>query len=714
MRYLLLGLIYFSSFTLFAQSKKLTIEDCVLRGKTTLSPEKLTQPQWIEGRSALIYTRKINGVERLYKYDWKRKPANTIWTLTKFNDAFRKRKMDTLKRFPVIQKATSEYFQFVNENYLLRYDYRKDSIVMTLLIDKNAENIDISKSNTIAFTVENNLFVKTIDGKNYTISEDGSLDLVYGKSVHRDEYGIKKGTYWSNKGNLLAFYRMDQSMVTNYPILDLDNHPTKEHQIKYPMAGMKSHEVKIGVYNIANQKTIYLNIVGPADQYLTNITWGNDDKHIYVVVLNRATDHLWLNEYDASTGNFTKTIIEEKNNIWVEPTEPIKFLPNSNSLFVWQSQRTGHQHLYLYDTNGNEIKTLTEGNWDVIDIAGIGNKSKIFFTATTTSALDQQVCAVEMNGYAGMQQLSKEPGVHTILLNETTGDYLDMFGSNTIPRISSIYDKKGKLRSNILLAENPLKDYKLGTTRIFTIQSEDKTPLYARMIYPANFDSTKKYPCITYVYNGPHVQLINNAWLNGADLWFHYLAQEGFIVFTVDGRGSGNRGFDFEKVIHRQLGTPEIADQIKGNDYLRTLKYIDTARLGIHGWSYGGFMTTSLMTRTPGKYKVGVCGGPVIDWSFYEVMYTERYMDTPSENPEGYKKNNLLNYVDNLKGKLLMIHGTSDDVVVWQHSLMYLKKCVDRNKQIDYFCYPGHLHNVIGKDRIHLLTKITEYFKSNL
>ncbi|MEY4877485.1 MAG: hypothetical protein RL708_2635, partial [Bacteroidota bacterium] len=667
--------------------------------------------------SALIYTRKINGIEQLYKYDYKKKPSTTTWSLAKFNDAFRRKKMDTLKKFPIILKATPEYFQFVNENnFLIRYDWRKDSIVLALLIDKSAENIDIAKStNNIAYTIDNNLVVKTLDGKTINVSTDGSADLVYGKSVHRNEYGIKKGTFWSPKGSLLAFYKMDQSMVTNYPIFDLENRPSKEHDIKYPMAGMKSHEVKIGIFNPSNQKTIWLNINGPNDQYLTNIAWSNDEKRIYVVVLNRTTDHLWLNEYDANTGNFTKTIIEEQNNKWVEPAEAIQFLPSSNNLFIWQSQRTGHNHLYVYDTNGNEIKTLTKGNWDVIDVAGISyGKSKIFFTATTTSPLDQQVCAVEINGYNTMQQLSHESGFHTICLNEYSGDYVDIFGSNTIPRISSIYDKKGKLRSNILLAENPLKNYKLGQTKIFTIQAEDKTPLYARMIYPANFDSTKKYPCITYVYNGPHVQLINNTWLNGADLWFHYLAQEGFIVFTVDGRGSGNRGFDFEKIIHRQLGTAEIADQLKGNDYLRSLKYIDTARLGIHGWSYGGFMTTSLMTRTPGKYKVGVCGGPVIDWSYYEIMYTERYMDTPAENPDGYKKNNLLNYVDNLKGKLLMIHGTSDDVVVWQHSLMYLKKCVDRNKQIDYFCYPGHLHNVIGKDRIHLLTKITEYFKANL
>jgi dipeptidyl-peptidase-4 len=234
------------------------------------------------------------------------------------------------------------------------------------------------------------------------------------------------------------------------------------------------------------------------------------------------------------------------------------------------------------------------------------------------------------------------------------------------------------------------------------------------MIYPANFDSTKKYPSITYTYNGPHVQLVTNTWLGGADMWLFYLAQEGYVVFTIDGHGSGNRGMAFEGGIHRQLGTLEIADQIKGNTYLRSLPFIDPDRMGINGWSFGGFMTTSLMTRTPGKYKVGVAGGPVIDWSYYEVMYTERYMDTPQENPDGYKTACLLNYVEKLQGKLLLIHGTSDDTVVWQHSLMYLKQCVDKGVLVDYFAYPGHLHNVLGPDRVHLMKKMTDYFKSNL
>ena len=713
---ILAALLFSIPFFAFSQTKKLTIEDCVLKGRSTLAPEKLGQPQWVESRTALVCSRKINGIDYLVKYDWRKKPAQMLWSVSKMNQAFRKAKLDTLSHLPTLTRCTTDGFWFTNNNVLIRYDYRNDSIAFHLNFDKKAENVDVAKgTNHVAYTIDNNLFIITNDGRIMPVATDGNAGLVYGKSVHREEYGISKGTFWSPKGNLLAFYRMDQSMVTDYPMMDLDEHPAKEHNIKYPMAGMKSHEVKVGIYNPSTQKTVYLNVSGAPDQYLTNVAWSNDERNVFVVVLNRATDHLWLNEYDAATGAFVKNILEEKNDVWVEPLVPIEFLPGNNNLFVWQSQRSGHNHLYLYDVNGNLIRQLTNGDWDVINVGGMTyGKGKVYFTSTISSPLDQQICSVDLNT-SEMQQLSHEQGIHTLILNEYTGDYLDAYSSFMIPRVASIYDRKGKLRSNLLLSENPLKDYKLGQTKIFTIKAADNvTPLFCRMIYPVNFDSSKKYPCITYVYNGPHVQLVTNGWLNGADLWFHYLAQEGFIIFTVDGRGSGNRGFDFEKCIHRQLGTCEIADQMKGNDYLRHLKYIDTARLGIHGWSFGGFMTTSLMTRTPGKYKVGVCGGPVIDWSYYEVMYTERYMDTPAENPDGYKKAALTNYIDNLRGKLLMIHGTSDDVVVWQHSLMYLKKCVEKDKPIDYFVYPGHLHNVIGKDRIHLLKKITTYFKGNL
>jgi dipeptidyl-peptidase 4 len=246
------------------------------------------------------------------------------------------------------------------------------------------------------------------------------------------------------------------------------------------------------------------------------------------------------------------------------------------------------------------------------------------------------------------------------------------------------------------------------------LNANNGVPLYCRLIKPSNFDAKKKYPVVIYVYNGPHVQLVTNTYLGGASLWMNYLAEKGYLVFTIDGQGSAHRGKSFEQIIHRQLGEQEMADQLVGVEWLKMQPYVDAGRMAIHGWSYGGFMTTSLMTKKPGTFKVGVAGGPVIDWRLYEVMYTERYMDTPQENAEGFDKTNCLKYVDQLQGKLLMIHGADDDVVVLQHNARFIEACVKKNKEVDFFLYPGHAHNVRGKDRVHLMNKIIEYITDNL
>ena len=272
----------------------------------------------------------------------------------------------------------------------------------------------------------------------------------------------------------------------------------------------------------------------------------------------------------------------------------------------------------------------------------------------------------------------------------------------------------GKVTQTLLKAENPYKDYKVGELTLFQLKAEDGTPLNARLIKPVDFDPKKKYPAIVYLYGGSHAQLVSDSWRGGADRWMEMMAQKGYVVFTMDNRGSAHRGIKFEQATHRQLGTAELSDQLKGVDYLKSQPWVDAARMGIYGWSFGGFMTTSMMLKQPDIFKAAVAGGPVMDWRLYEVMYAERYMDTPEENPEGFESANLLSKVKNLKGRLLLIHGTVDDVVVWQHSLSFLKKAVDEGVLVDYFVYPGHPHNVRGKDRVHLMRKITQYFEDHL
>jgi dipeptidyl-peptidase-4 len=389
-------------------------------------------------------------------------------------------------------------------------------------------------------------------------------------------------------------------------------------------------------------------------------------------------------------------------------------VPNNPGQFVWVSERTGYDHLYLYDTKGKLIRPLTKGDWMVTDILGFSKDGKqLFYSSTAESPLERHSYSVNLKN-AKTTRLTQDKGMHSASLSPDGKYILDNYSNQATPRKIQVLGTDGKLKQTLLTAKNPLTDYALGETTITILKAEDGTGLYTRMITPPNFDKNKKYPVVVYVYGGPHLQLITNNWLGGANLWMHLMAQKGYIVYTMDSRGSSARGLAFEQAPFRQMGTVEMADQLRGVEYLKSLPYVDANRMGMHGWSYGGFMTTTLMLRSPDTFKVGVAGGPVIDWKFYEIMYTERYMDSPEQNKEGYEQANLLNHVKNLKGKLLMIHGTADDVVVWQHSLSFLKKAVDEGILLDYFVYPGHPHNVRGKDRVHLMRKITQYLDDNL
>lgn len=711
--------VFYSSF-IIAQNKLLTIQEAVLKGRTSLAPKRLQSLSLIDGTTKFSYIEN-NTVKLGDNITGK---TTDLVTIKELNASLKSAKKDTLVSLSTISWKNANQFYFNTKKEEVLYSIDKKTILET---DKKSEPTDLESyekepvTGAYTFCKDYNLFVSK-NGKETQVTTDGSYTIVYtGKNVHQNEFGISKGTFWSPNGNYLAFYRMDQSDVTDYPIIDWTTHPAQNKNIKYPMAGNKSHHVTLGIYNVNTGKTIYVKTdasTGSAtfdkEQYLTNISWAPDEKNIYIAILNRGQNHMMLNEYDATSGNFVHTLFEEKDSKYVEPLNPMLFLKTNPKQFVWQSRKDGYNHFYLYNIDGTLVKQLTKGKWEVKADNGFNKKGDLlFFHANEQSPVNQDFYSVNVKT-AEVKRLTYGNGFHTCVLDSKGNYFIDNYTNVTTPREYNIINTTTKKAVNIFKADNPIKEFKLGSWNLFTIKNNEGTDLYCRIFKPVNFDSTKKYPVLVYLYNGPHSQMVTNTWMAGGELWYQYMAQKGFIVFTVDGRGTDYRGKEFSQATHRQLGTKEMEDQLKGVDYLKSLPFVDGNRIGIHGWSFGGFMTTSLMTRNPGVYKVGVAGGPVIDWSYYEIMYTERYMDTPQENKDGYDKNNLLNYVDKLKGKLLMIHGAQDPVVVWQHSIMYQKKAVDKGIQLDYYVYPGHEHNVLGKDRAHLMEKITNYFIENL
>ncbi|RXK80735.1 S9 family peptidase [Filimonas effusa] len=711
-------ILFFSFTTVCAQERKYTMAEATNGLRQNLAPSRLMQLEWIPGEQA--YSQLTVTAEK--KFVWEKtllpsgkkqllfRVSNMSWQL--FHDS-------TLRWMPVFHWLSPTEAWFSRDSNYYRCSFAADGSVNYSLwfhLPAAAENVFIhEKSRHAAYTIDNNLYLRNSNGNTVKITNDTAAGIVNGQSVHREEFGIDHGIFFSPDGTKVAFYRMDQQMVSDYPIPDWSVTPAQVKQIKYPMAGRTSHQVTLGVYDIAAGSTRFMQTGTPADQYLTAVSWAPDGQQVYIALLNRAQNHVWFNQYQASTGSLVKTLFEETHPRYIQPRHSISFLPWNKDQFIWWSERDGYQHLYLYNTGGQLVQQLTKGNWMVNELTGFREKTReIIYTSTEASALEKQVYIASIDGKK-KERLTTVAGWHDATISTNGLFLLDKYSSETVPYVVRVSEIKGKYDQQLHSSPDPLKDFDRPVIRPVQLKAaDDSTILYGKLILPTHFDSTRKYPVIVYLYNGPNVQLIRNSFPASGNLWYEYMAQQGFIVFTMDGRGSSNRGLAFEQATFRQLGTVEMEDQLKGVDYLKALPYVDAQRMGVHGWSFGGFMTTSLMLRHPDVFKVGVAGGPVIDWRMYEVMYTERYMDTPEENPEGYAASNLLTKTKNLKGKLLMIHGTNDDVVVWQHSIDFLKACVDNGTQIDYFVYPGHLHNVLGKDRVHLMQKITDYFKEKL
>lgn len=706
-----------------AQKKQFTLDDLIPGGKTysNYTPQTIKQLQWCgndyiyaEGDKIMIAT--------------PGKVQKEAFTLSDLNQALSAAGLETVNALPAFTVISKDapVLSFTNKQHRVHYDFKAKKIVADYTLSEKWSRYDYSPSNGyLAFTEENNLKIVSPDNKVTSVTNETDKGIVSGQPVHQNEFGIYKGTYWSPKGSALAFYRMDETMVTTYPLVNIDARIAELVPHKYPMAGMKSHEVTVGVYNIASGSTVWLKTGLPKEKYLTNIAWSPDEQSIYIAELNRDQNEMHLVRYSAVTGEKEADLFTETSKTYVEPLNPVLFVPGKNDQFIWQSDRDGYNHLYLYDTTGKQLKQLTSGQWVVQRVIGFDAKGEnIFITATAPHPASSANEGTSLESYAWKVNLktgertcfTDRKGVHSVNVSPSGLYAIDYYTTPSVPReIDIVRVRDGKLLNLLLSSKDPYEEFIMPDIVSGSIKAADNTTdIHYRLIKPVGLDETKKYPTIVYVYGGPHSQQVTGGYLYGTRGWEIYMAQRGYVVFVIDNRGTSNRGRDFEHVIHRQLGTIEVADQMKGIEYLKSLPYVDADKIGVHGWSYGGFMTTNLMLTHPDVFKVGVAGGPVIDWKYYEIMYGERYMDSPQDNPDGYKNADLKQRAGNLKGRLLLIHGDIDPVVVWQHSLSFLKACIDADTYPDYFVYPRHEHNMRGKDRIHLHEKITRYFDDYL
>jgi dipeptidyl-peptidase 4 len=687
---------------IFSQEKELSLEDAVRQQYRAFYPEHLFGFSWIPGTNEYTYLEK--GVE-LMKASTSNTKAKLVLTIENVNNSLGS-KLNWFSGFEWIDGHT-----FMINDGINYYSYSLESNSGKLVYSINEEAANQEQSpdkNWVAFTIDNNLYFQGKNQKITAITEIQDKNIVSGQTYARSEFGITDGIFWSPKNDKIAFAQKDETHVHDYPLLDISQTPGALNSIKYPMAGQKSEQSKIGIYDLKTKKTVFIKPRSHVEDYLTNVSWTPDGQFILIAELNRGQNHMWLNKYNATTGAFIKTLFEETSDRWVEPEHPAFFPSESSNSFVWISEKDGFNNLYYYDIDGKLIKKLTSNIYVTKEVLGAINKGKeIVFAATGDNPMNTLYFAVDLKGRQRL--LTRYEGTHSIQINSEGTWMFDAYSNHVTPSISQLVNLKNLKSEVLLIGKNKLKEYRIGTAEISTLKAKDSTILYTRLIKPSDFDSTKVYPVLVYVYGGPHAQLITNEWLDGASLWMYWMAEQGYLVYTLDNRGSGERGVAFESGIHRQLGTLEMEDQLVGVEYLKSLPYVDGERLAVHGWSFGGFMTTSLMLRQPGTFQVGVAGGPVTDWKYYEIMYGERYMDMPDENPEGYKTASLLNYADKLEGDLLLIHGTVDDVVVMQHNFALIQKFVEEGIQMDFFPYPMHPHNVGGKDRVHLMTKVLNY-----
>ncbi len=571
----------------------------------------------------------------------------------------------------------------------------------------------------VGFVRDNNLWVVDVaTGKQTQLTFDGSENIINGKFdwVYQEEFEIIDGWQWSPDSRRIAFWRLDQSRVPTFPLVRYsitDPHANIEWE-HYPKAGDPNSAVKIGVVNLQDRSTQWLDLGSNPDIYIPRIQWTNDPVLLSVQRLNRRQDTLDLMLANVEDGTI-RTVLRETDTAWIDITNDLRFLKRSRE-FLWTSMRDGYRHLYLYTLDGKLVRELTREAWDVASVAGVDEEDgRVLFTAAAPDPMERQLFTVNLDG-TGLRRISDGPGEHEVNVAPDGKAYLDTYSTVNMPPDEMLRWVDG--RKPVEFIHNTLgslREYSLSKVEFFTFKTSDGVSLNGWMLRPPGFDPSRRYPVLMVVYGGPGAQTVLDRWGGSGYLWHQLLAEKGYIVASVDNRGTGARGKTFMQQTHRRLGLQETHDQIEAAKYLGSLPYVDPSRIGIWGWSFGGYMTCMAMTLGADVFKTGVAVAPVTSWRYYDTIYTERYMDTPEHNPDGYRETSPITYADRLKGHFLIIHGTTDDNVHWENTITFVNELIRNNRQFRTMFYPGRNHGIYTDNATrHLYTMMTDFILENL
>ncbi|PRY50843.1 dipeptidyl-peptidase-4 [Arcticibacter pallidicorallinus] len=625
------------------------------------------------------------------------------------------------KKALIAQDEEPIYRHSTKANYYV-YELESKKIIKVSSKGKQSFASFSPDGSKIAFVRDNNLFVKDLENdlREIQITNDGSFNrIINGQSdwVYEEEFAFAKAFFWSPDGQNIAYYKFDESLVPEYSMTVFDKLYPTEYKYKYPKAGEKNSVVSIHVYSLAQQTTVKVDIGAETDQYIPRIRWTNSSSVLCVLRMNRHQNKLEYLLADAASGK-SRVILTETDKYYIDiEKEQLTFLQNGKQ-FINVSERDGFNHIYLYDLNGKVVKQITKGNWEVTELYGVDEQTQtVFFQSAESSPSQRDIFSIKLNG-TGKKRLNDQAGTNNATFSADFSYFILNHSTANQPAYITLNDRSGKtvrlLEDNATL-KTRLAGFKTTPTEFFSFKTSTGVSLNGWMIKPANFDPQKKYPVLMFVYGGPGSQSVADAWGGTRNKWYNMLAQQGYIVACVDNRGTGFRGAEFKKMTYKNLGKYETEDQIEAAKWLGRQSFVDPGRIGMFGWSYGGYMSSLCITKGADVFKMAIAVAPVTNWRFYDTIYTERYLQTPQENAAGYDDNSPVNFAHLLKGKFLLIHGTGDDNVHFQNSVVLSEALIQANKPFEQAYYPDKNHGIYGGETsMHLYSKMTDFIIDNL